>query len=495
MNYLVSLQDVSVTFAAQKHPVLKNINLIIKKGDRLLITGCSGTGKSTLLYILAEIIPKIIYAKVEGLILRDNFSTGIVMQNPMSQMVTPSVEEEIAFSMENRSMPLEEIKEKTDNAIRKAGITGLKHKKPFELSGGEMQKVALTAAVASEPDLLLLDEPTSFLDNESTYNFLKTLGNVSDKTAVIIVEHRIKKFLKYIDKILYLDDHGEIYLYEDKYAFLKNADNSHKLKPRFISGNNPGFMPFDKPIKRGNSCDSFISVKGLSFSYNRKEEKVLKNINVEMYRGETIAVMGPNGSGKTTFIENIAGFYKKTKKNISFNGKTLDKLKKREFYSSLHYLPQNPEYFFLYQSVGEELKDVMRITSTGYKPLFNFYETPNRSPYNLSEGEKRRLTLELVLCDKRPVLLADEPTYGLDFDAYYKTAEAFNRLKEEGTLIVIVTHDPEFAFFLSDRILFFKDGSIIFNGSPGRYIEYIESNKDLFPGELYLPAGLNERIL
>ncbi len=495
MNYLVTLQDVSVTFLEQKHPVLNNMNLTIKKGDKLLVTGCSGTGKSTLLYILADIIPKIIYAKVEGLILRNNFNTGIVMQNPLSQMVTPSVEEEIAFSMENRNMPLKKIREKTDDAIRKAGITGLRHKKPFELSGGEMQKVALTAAIASEPDLLLLDEPTSFLDSESTSNFLKTLRNVSSKTAVIIVEHRINEFLKYIDNILYINDYGEIFLYKDKHSFLKSADNKRKLKPRSLTDKNPGFMVFDKPIKKGNNSDCLISIKDLSFSYNGKGEKVLKDINIKMYRGETIAVMGPNGSGKTTFIENIAGFYKKTKKYISFNGKTLDKLKKRELYSRLHYLPQNPEYFFLYQSVGEELKDIMLLADTGYKPLFDFYENPNRSPFNLSEGEKRRLTLELVFYDKRAVLLADEPTYGLDYDAYYKTAEAFNRLKEEETLIIIVTHNPEFAFLLSDRILFFKDGSIIFDGTPGQYVEYIESNKNLFPGELYLPAGLNERIL
>ncbi|MCD6121109.1 MAG: ATP-binding cassette domain-containing protein [Spirochaetales bacterium] len=499
MKSLIKLKDLSVTFPSQKLPVLENISLEIKEGDRFLLVGRSGIGKSTLLYLLANIIPAMIYAEIKGSIIRRDFNTAIVMQNPPSQMVTPSVEQEIAFALENRGLPRKIIRKKVDNALITTGIFNLKYNKPYELSGGEMQKVSLAAAIASEPDLLLLDEPTSFLDGESSDNLIKLLKFVAAKTAIVVIEHKTELFLKYIRKVLFINPLGNLIHYENGLT-----DNSliSELKENFRTENEISL--YEQKHKYGKGKEAhlpLLKVRNLSFSYDGKK-KVLKNINTDMYKGETVVLMGPNGSGKTTFLENIAGFYKQTKNNVSLNEKKLDKYSRKELYSNLSYLPQNPEYFFMYQTVREEINSIekynsnKKILENPENLLFeNYAGKLDQSPFNLSEGEKRRFTLDLSLYENKTVFLVDEPTYGLDYISYHKIIEIFLRLKQQGVFMLIATHDPELAFTISDRIFFLDNGSLIFAGSKKQYITFITSNRESLSAKWYLPGNIYKSLI
>lgn len=505
MNNLVTLKDVSVTFPSQEQSILKNINIQINQGDRLLLVGRSGIGKSTLLYLLAGIIPEMIYAGIEGNILRNNFNTAIVMQNPPSQMVTPTVEQEIAFALENRGLPGKVIREKVDTALKSTGISSLRNKKPFQLSGGEMQKVSLTAAIASEPDLLLLDEPTSFLDGESADNLINLLNFLPAKIAVVVIEHKTELFLNFIHEILFINNSGNLIHYGNSY---QNIVSEIKTDHR-IDQDIPLYMHKQNYHKEIQTNSPLLKIDNLSFSYSKRGKKVLKNISLDMHEGETIAIMGRNGSGKTTLLENIAGFYKQTKQSILFKGIRLNKYSKKVLYSSLSYLTQNPEYFFLYQTVREEINSIRKDAArdlikckTGKnipgkqnnKMAEDFIDKLDQSPFSLSEGEKRRLTLNLALYENRKILLIDEPTYGLDSIFYHKIIKIFLSLKNANLLMLIVTHDPELAFTVADRVLFLNNGSLVFDGTPKQYINFIISNKNHLSAKWYLPKTVFDTL-
>ncbi len=204
---------------------------------------------------------------------------------------------------------------------------------------------------------------------------------------------------------------------------------------------------------------------------------------MELCEGETVTLMGPNGAGKTTLLEKTAGLLKSSPQCIWLGKTDITTLPVQRLYSEILLLPQNPEHFFLKESVEEELSLAQKGASADrvLEP-FQLDELRAQNPYRLSEGEKRRLTLACAILDGRPILLMDEPAYGLDYSAYEALVQALRKLKDSGISILMTTHSPELAFLISDRILFLDQGRLVFSGKPEEMIQH-----QPIPSSLYLP--------
>lgn len=414
----------------------------------MLISGPSGSGKSTLLLIMAGIIPDLIPGALDGRIDRNSGRLGIVLQNPEAQMVAPTVEEELAFGLENLGIPPEEMKKRIDTVLQQMDIVHLKHRLTGQLSGGERQKVSLASALTLEPTLLLLDEPTSYLDPQATRSFFAILKKMKSNLTVIIVEHKLEYVENLCDRFFELDEQGSL-------------NNDYSLKYLFASCIKPA-VDLNIPAAALEEKE-VLKTEKLSHSY-RDEACALKENTFALKQGETLAVMGPNGSGKTTLLEKLSKILPVEQSTLWLNGRDLSSLNAEQIYSQLMLLPQNPEHMFLTESVKEELN----LSSSSIEAAAGQFRLENllsQNPYSLSEGEKRRLTLACAFLDDRKIILLDEPTYSLDCSAFEALIQALKLLKENGASILMATHSPELAFLTADRFIILNEGKIAFIGT------------------------------
>ncbi len=485
---IFKLEHYSVKYPEKEKKTLNDINLTVRRADKLLILGPSGCGKSTLLYSLAGIIPSLIYAETEGRFIRKTENIALVMQNPEAQMIAPTVEEELAFALENKGIEPAEIRKRIERIISEFKLDHLRERDPSSLSGGEMQQIALISALITEPDILLLDEPLSYLDQNASFNFLQKIRNLRKDMTMIIVDHRIQSFYDLVNDIIFLDKEGRISYKTAKDELVSCLEREHKIRKNLWLEDNLTFL-FGDTIGKTNkykeesrhkdySEGTAIRVKNLNFSYNTDDKNhsyTLHEISMEIPIGKTIIITGPNGAGKTTLLDNIAAFYRQTFSSVEIEGKTLDIMTKKDIYSLMDYVPQNPEHFFLKDTVKEELSFAGRHKNK--EEVFKIFN-PNglleQNPYSLSEGEKRRLSIEILFLEKRNIILMDEPTYGLDFDSFVKLAEGIMELKKKRFTLLIATHNPDLIFLLADRVFFMKNGTLVFNGSPGEYRNFLE---------------------
>ena len=479
MENVLSLENLTYRFQGSSRLILDNVHLELKRGERVLLLGPSGCGKSTLLLILAGIIPEVIPGTLSGKIGRKTSRIALVLQNPEAQMIAPTVEEEIAFGLENQGIDPETIRERVQEILERFGIAHLREKPPSLISGGERQKVSLASVVAMKPDVLLLDEPTAYLDPESTQSFFQLLSELDCGLSVIIVEHKLEHVYPFMDRFYILDEQGRPAGEGSRDRFERASVLPWKLHGLAESHNGPGDTVREKP--------QIIRTEGLCHSYVN-DEKVLQDISMELLAGETVTIMGPNGAGKTTLMEKMASLLPSSKSSIWLKGTDITSLSAQRVFSQLLLLPQNPEHFFLRESVEDELELVPHhpaINKVSERILLNGLLEQN--PYRLSEGEKRRLTLACAFLDDRGILLMDEPAYGLDYSAYEALVHAVRELKRKGVSILMATHSPELAFLVSDRILILERGKLTFSGKPEEMLKQGE-----IPSSLYLPVW--ERI-
>ncbi len=481
MEPLVEIESLTLRYRGGDTPTLEDINLHINVGERILILGPSGCGKSSLLHVISGVIPELIPAALSGKIKLNYSNLGILLQNPKSQMISTTVEEELAFSLENQGLPPPLIREKVEHALRKFRLNHLRSRKSNSLSGGETQRVALISAIISEPDLLLLDEPTSYLDFASTVELLDIIRDLPQETTTLIVEHRWDIFIHYVDRVIIFNEKGKIIFDGSTQQFLTNRKRHLRLSGIWdIEGL---FERYSDDITTSITLppldsQSILTVRNLSFSFhntkgepaqNNRKTFRLSNINLSFKEGESTVILGDNGAGKTTLIENIAAFFEETFKYIYIYKKPYITLHREEIYSNINYVPQNPEYIFLKERVIDELHYNLNPESKN-ESIFNWEDKLNANPFSLSEGEKRRLSLTILFNDPRRIILMDEPTYGLDFRAYITLIEGIKKLKKETNILIIVSHDINFATIVADRIVVMESGKIIFDDSKGNFL-------------------------
>ena len=512
-------------------PALDKVSFMIGQGEYVTVCGRSGSGKSTLLKHFKSVLTP--HGKRNGEIyfqgksldavdLRTQSSKiGYVMQNPDNQIVTDKVWHELAFGLESLGYDQKTIRLRVAEMASYFGIQDWFHKNVSELSGGQKQLLNLASIMAMQPEVLILDEPTSQLDPIAASDFLNTVRKINRelRTTIIITEHRLEDIFYASDRVLVMEG-GKLIANdrpENVGKFLKGEN--HQMfaamptpvqiyygvqehfwgqKDVFAKGKCPltvreGAQWLDQLFENQEVCERSVEkgqkyleddilnpaveIKEVWFRYEKESPDILKGVSLKVPKNSLFAIVGGNGTGKSTTLKAISGICKPYRGKIFIDGKRLDKIKTSElFYGLLAMLPQDPQSLFVHKTVKEDLKEmissrdplgeekVQRIAE-----LCEITELLNSHPYDLSGGEQQRAALAKVLLTEPKILLLDEPTKGIDSFFKMKFAEILNKLKEQGVTILMVSHDVEFCARYADAVSMFFDGGIVTTNTPNRF--------------------------
>lgn len=495
---IIMLNEVCFAYPEAENPALKHISCIVRQGGFLLLTGFSGCGKTTLLRMLKPTLTpygtktgEISYKrqKIENIkkecLVRE---IGFVMQNPDSQLVTRTVREELYFGLENLGIDPAEIRLRVAEMTSYFGITSWFHKETAKLSGGQKQILNLAAVMTMNPEVLILDEPTSQLDPVSARNFIQFVRQIHEDfgTTILMSEHRLTEVLPLCTEVLLMEK-GEI-LYQGKPqeigTFLKQTSHAmlaampvtvraaihfnEEKTPLTVQEGRAWFArhmcnedkeenkkkPFEtnQPDKKcqkavGSTVEPAIKGKELCFCYQRRDVPVLNHLSVEIPQGKITALVGANGSGKSTLLSVFAGLEKPDYGKVKLFGKAA-------------LLPQNLKYLFTENTVNEELAGIPEETIR----MYHLEQLKERHPFDLSGGEMARLALAVISHVNPDIYLLDEPTKGMDAVFKEEFSQICKHLVDCGKTIVIVTHDLEFLAEVSDEVRMIFDGEIVFAG-------------------------------
>ncbi len=508
------IQDLSFSYATNPDKIaLSNINLTIEHGEYVTLCGKSGSGKSTLLRHLKTVLTpagkrsgKILFNDRELSQLSDYEQAsfiGYVMQNPDSQIVTEKVWHELAFGLESIGVDPKTIRLRVAEMASYFGIQGWFDKNVSELSGGQKQLLNLASIMAMQPSVLILDEPTSQLDPIAAADFLSTVRKINLElgTTIIITEHRLEDVLYASDKVVVLD-HGKLIACDTPRAigeYLKNTNDEmfvamptpvqvyYSLDSRYTDGYKVpltvreganmltemiGYT--DKLISkvdvknRESTRDYALELRDLWYRYTRDGNDILRGTSLKVEKGTIHAIVGGNGTGKSTTLRAICGICKPYRGEILINGQKASKYKKGELWKHLSMLPQDPQSLFVKETVKDELlemdKDIDDVAEMcDIKYLYD------QHPFDLSGGEQQRVALAKVLLNHPDILLLDEPTKGLDNFFKIKFAEILNKLRDSGITIVLVSHDVEFCAKYADYCSMFFSGDVVMTNTPNEF--------------------------
>ena len=473
---MIHIQNVSFTYEQADTPSLKNINLSVKTGECVLLCGKSGCGKTTLIRLLCGMLPDFYNGAFTGSVSVKGIdpvtapmyeiakTVGTVFQNPRTQFYTVNTTSEIAFGCENFGMEPKLIQDRVYETADALHINSLLDRNIFQLSGGEKQKIAFASIYAVNPDIYVLDEPSSNLDNHainelrSMLQFLKAHGK-----TIVIAEHRIRYLKELADRAVYMKE-GQI---EKEYT-IQELD-SMSIAERMETGIRPVSLgDFSSIIKEQSESsgdiggNTSIQMKDVSFSYTKyKGQPSLTIPDACFPAGTVIAVTGNNGAGKSTLVSVVGGLLKNKKGTIRING-NIQSAKERLFVSYMVMQEVNHQLFT--DSVKEEI--VLGVKNPDEEALhtvltkMDIERLKDRHPMTLSGGQKQRVAIAAAVFCKKKILIFDEPTSGLDFFHMMQTAELIKTLKADDTYIFVITHDYELIAAACDIAVEVKNGHI-----------------------------------
>ena len=507
------IKDLTFSYPTAKgKESLDGVSLSIEKGEYIVLCGKSGSGKTTLLRQLKSVLAH--HGKKTGEILfngtpiekvsqRDQSAKiGYVMQNPDEQIVTDKVWHELAFGLESLGCDQKTMRARVSEMACYFGIADWFHKDVATLSGGQKQLLNLASIMAMQPEVLILDEPTSQLDPIAASDFLNTVRkiNIELGTTVIITEHRLEDIFPYADRAIVMDGgkviaddapgHIGKLLYEQKNDMFAAMPTPVRV---FYGAQSTGNCPLtvregrtwlskNYPAPKVNTLpiaeldeeidEPALSLKELWFRYEKDSPDVLRGVSAEVPRGALYAIVGGNGAGKSTTLKAVCGICKPYRGKVKVFGKPVEKYKAKELFGGcLAMLPQDPKSLFVKKTVREDLaemsKDEKKIAEIA--AICEIEGLLDSHPYDLSGGEQQRSALAKVLLTNPKLLLLDEPTKGIDSFFKEKLAAILCKLKEQGITIVMVSHDVEFCAKYADRVSMFFDGQILTTDTPRRF--------------------------
>ncbi len=513
---LLQVKNLSFAYPGQSDPVLDGVSFGIERGEFVLLCGESGCGKTTLLRLLKrELAPhgtlsgEIIYdsAPLSTLDARRSVSEiGFVRQNPDEQIVTDKVWHELAFGLENLGLEPAVIRRRVGEMASYFGIQDWYHRDTDRLSGGQKQLLNLAAVMVMQPKLLLLDEPTSQLDPIAAADFIATLQKLNRELGLTIVlaEHRLEEVFPVTDRVLVLEK-GQPCLFDTPRRMCR-ALRSHPLSLGLPSAARiwgaleaDGECPltvregreflerhfFQKagakiPTRPNPVREPILEAEGVWFRYEKDMPDVLRELTVRVGKGEIFALLGGNGTGKTTTLNVLAGLDRPYKGKLRVCGKRMKDYRGGALYRrTLALLPQNPQTVFLKNSVREDFQQILDVMELPKQAREDAMEAVakklditallDKHPLDLSGGEAQKCALGKLLLTEPQILLLDEPTKGLDASYKNRLAGLLKQLQAEGRTILLVTHDVEFAAAVADRCALFFDGEIISDGTPNEF--------------------------
>ena len=521
---ILTLENLTFTYPNSATCALDNVSLSVESGEFVVLCGESGCGKSTLLRLLKKQLQpkgnksgKVLYngVEIENLDERTSVtSIGFVMQNPDNQIVTDKVWHELAFGLESLGEDSDEIRRRVAEISGFFGIGDWYHKKTCELSGGQKQLLNLASVMVMQPEILVLDEPTSQLDPIAAADFIATLRKINEELGmtIILVEHRLEEVFPIAHKVVVMNKANVLMIDTPKNIGkrLLEEDNGHKmllglpsavriyqkLKANgecplsvregraFLQNYKNTYPGYDVQNEDSSNRKKAIEISEGFFRYERDTPDVLNGLNLTIYENEILCILGGNGAGKTTTLKIMSGTRRLYRGKLRIWDKKIKEYSGNSLYRhNISCLPQNPQILFVKSKLRDDLMEVAQLM--GYDKeqsqqkvdaiakeleIENLLES---HPFDLSGGEQQKAAFAKLLLTEPKIILLDEPTKGIDAYSKKILADILYRLKKQGMTIVIVTHDVEFAAEHADRCGMFFDGQIVSLCNP---VDFFSSN-------------------
>ena len=509
---MIELKDFSFQYKAQSEPTLKNLNLTIYKGEKVLIVGPSGSGKSTIGQCLNGIIPNIYKGTSSGQFLiqgKEAFDLSIyekshlvstVLQDTDGQFIGLSVAEDLAFALENDMVDLGTMKERVQSWAESLDLMKLLDHRPQDLSGGQKQRVSLAGVLIDESPILLFDEPLANLDPKSGQDIIDLIDQIHEEqgTTTIIIEHRLEDVLyRPIDRVILINQ-GQILFNGSPDELLRTtllAENGireplylttlrqlgqdidqlehlDRLEDIELTGVNRSIP--EATFTKTGEAEELLKLEQISFAY-QENHPILKDISLSIPKGQLLAIVGKNGAGKSTLAKAICGFIA-TEGQYTSRGEDIKQESVKERAERVGYVLQNPNQMISTNMIFDEVALGLRLRGVAEEDikervyqalktcgLYEFRKWPISA---LSYGQKKRVTIASILVLGPEILVLDEPTAGQDQRNYTEIMEFLDSLQEKGHTIVMITHDMQLMLDYSDRALVVSDGQILADLSP-----------------------------
>ena len=509
---MIELKDFSFQYKAQSEPTLKNLNLTIYKGEKVLIVGPSGSGKSTIGQCLNGIIPNIYKGTSSGQFLiqgKEAFNLSIyekshlvstVLQDTDGQFIGLSVAEDLAFALENDMVDLGTMKERVQSWAERLDLMKLLDHRPQDLSGGQKQRVSLAGVLIDESPILLFDEPLANLDPKSGQDIIDLIDQIHEEqgTTTIIIEHRLEDVLyRPVDRVILINQGQVLFngrpddllrttllaengIREPLYLTtlrqlgqdIDQLEHLDRLEDIELTGVNRSIP--EATFTKTGEAEELLKLEQISFAY-QENHPILKNISLSIPKGQRLAIVGKNGAGKSTLAKAICGFIT-TEGQYTSRGEDIKQESVKERAERVGYVLQNPNQMISTNMIFDEVALGLRLRGVAEEDikervyqalktcgLYEFRKWPISA---LSYGQKKRVTIASILVLGPEILVLDEPTAGQDQRNYTEIMEFLDRLQEKGHTIVMITHDMQLMLDYSDRALVVSDGQILADLSP-----------------------------
>ncbi|MEM2896424.1 MAG: energy-coupling factor transporter ATPase [Candidatus Bathyarchaeia archaeon] len=543
MSKIIKIENLTYTYP-RGITALKNLNLEVEKGEFLVIMGPNGAGKTTLCLTLNGIIPNSLGGEMAGRVSVCGMDTlehrvyelaqkvGMIVQNPEAQLFMPDVISEVAFALENLEIPREDIIKRIEWALKITRLEGLEHRSPFELSGGQKQRVGIAAALAMKPEILVLDEPTSQLDPMGTSEVFSTVKELNEELGITIVmaEHKSEEVAEVADRILVLNE-GEIIAEEEPRKIFEKKELLDKIYVKLPqvtelfhllkrNGISLGIVPISlteayqelskllksqgeapsKPLEKLRAPSRAlpaIETKDLWYVYPGNV-LALKSINIKIYDGEFVGIVGQNGAGKTTLVKHFIGLLKPTKGKVLVEGVGTERLSVAELSRKVGLVLQNPDHQIFASSVESEVafgpknlklsKDKVEERVGEALKLTGLEEYKNAHPLSLSWGDRQKVAVASILAMRPKILIFDEPTTGQDYLGRRQVMDLAKGLNEKGHTIIAISHDMELIAEYSKRTIVMGVGEVLLDGPT----EYVFSNPEILEKTYLKPPQVTQ---
>ena len=509
---MIELKDFSFQYKAQSEPTLKNLNLTIYKGEKVLIVGPSGSGKSTIGQCLNGIIPNIYKGTSSGQFLiqgKEAFDLSIyekshlvstVLQDTDGQFIGLSVAEDLAFALENDMVELGTMKERVQSWAERLDLMKLLDHRPQDLSGGQKQRVSLAGVLIDESPILLFDEPLANLDPKSGQDIIDLIDQIHEEqgTTTIIIEHRLEDVLyRPVDRVILINQGQVLFngrpddllrttllaengIREPLYLTtlrqlgqdIDQLEHLDRLEDIELTGVNRSIP--EATFTKTGEAEELLKLEQISFAY-QENHPILKNISLSIPKGQRLAIVGKNGAGKSTLAKAICGFIT-TEGQYTSRGEDIKQESVKERAERVGYVLQNPNQMISTNMIFDEVALGLRLRGVSEEDikervyqvlktcgLYEFRKWPISA---LSYGQKKRVTIASILVLGPEILVLDEPTAGQDQRNYTDIMEFLDSLQEKGHTIVMITHDMQLMLDYSDRALVVSDGQILADLSP-----------------------------
>ncbi len=499
---MIELRRIGLSYADRAAgPVLDGVDLTISEGELVLVTGPTGSGKSTLLGVLTGLVPRFSGGTLSGDVLLDGVSiirtpprerahlVGYVGQDPAAGFVTDTVEEELAYGMEQLGLPGDTMRRRVEETLDLLGIAGLRHRDLRRLSGGEQQRVALGSVLTMHPRVLVLDEPTSALDPTAAEDVLATLTRLVHDldVSVVLAEHRLERVVPFADTLVALAGDGTL----RSGAPVDLLQDSPVAPPLVELGRSAGWQPLPLTVRDARrlaldlrdrlgpppedapleAATGGLEATGVTVLHAKT--LAVRGITLALRPGSVTALMGRNGSGKSSLLWALQGSGGRLTGRVAVAGQDPAALEDDVRRRTVGMVPQNAADLLYLETVADELAAAAPASAAEARAILDTLVPgipDDTHPRDLSEGQRLALALTVVLAAAPPIVLLDEPTRGLDYAAKRALAETLRRLATDGHAVLVATHDVEFVAQAAGSVIVLADGEVVSSGPVRRVV-------------------------